>query len=159
LGEGAGAADYLDVIALRGYERHCAGVLLGHLARQNDFDLLELDGLAAASPTLPMLACHFSDRNGFQYQLSSRYVCPQLLIGDAGEEVISRARRATYFSYCLRRLRKLPGFELRVVTASEEMPEAFERFLALHEARWAQRGSSDVTGLPVFKAFHRDVVL
>jgi CelD/BcsL family acetyltransferase involved in cellulose biosynthesis len=159
LGEGSGAADYLDVIARRGYERQCATVLLEYLAKRKDFDLLEIDGISASSPTLPLLTYQFSEKVGFQHHLSTRYVCPQLRIGDAGEGIIGESRRASYFNYCLRRLRKMPGFELRVVTAVEEMPDAFERFLTLHEARWAQRGEASAIGSPLFKSFHREVVM
>jgi CelD/BcsL family acetyltransferase involved in cellulose biosynthesis len=67
--------------------------------------------------------------------------------------------RAGYFSRNLRRLRRLPGFDHRVVTDPDQAAPAFERFLALHESSWASRGGSSATGRQSLKDFHRDVVV
>jgi CelD/BcsL family acetyltransferase involved in cellulose biosynthesis len=75
------------------------------------------------------------------------------------EELMRDFSRSTYFYRSLRRLRKLPGFDHRVVTDPDQAAPAFERFLALHESSWAGRGGSGATGRQSLKDFHRDVVV
>jgi CelD/BcsL family acetyltransferase involved in cellulose biosynthesis len=159
LGDQLGGSDYLDVLALPGYEQECANVLFGHIAERVEFDILELDGLPFDSPSAPWLAWRFGGGTNFKYRLEPRYVCPQVRLDKPWEELLRSSSRANYFSRSLRRLRRLPGFDHRVVTDPDQAVEAFERFLALHESSWAGRGGSGATGLQSLKDFHRDVVL
>jgi CelD/BcsL family acetyltransferase involved in cellulose biosynthesis len=159
LGDQLGGSDYLDVLALPGYEQDCAKVLFGHIAEHVKFDILELDGLPLDSPSAPWLAWRFGSDANFKYRLEPRYVCPQVKLDKPWEELLRNSARANYFSRTLRRLRKLPGFDYRVVTDPDQAVEAFERFLALHESSWASRGGSSATGHQSLKDFHRDVVV
>jgi CelD/BcsL family acetyltransferase involved in cellulose biosynthesis len=159
LGDQLGGSDYLDVLALPGYEQDCAKVLFGHIAEHVEFDLLELDGLPCDSPSAPWLAYCFGSGANFKYRLEPRYVCPQVRLDKPWEELLRSSSRASYFSRNLRRLRRLPGFDHRVVTDPSQAVEAFERFLALHESSWASRGGSGATGRNSLKDFHRDVVM
>ncbi|HKQ80570.1 MAG TPA: GNAT family N-acetyltransferase [Blastocatellia bacterium] len=159
LGEHLGGSDYLDVLALPGYEQACANALFRHVAEHIEFDTLELDGLSCDSPSVPWLAWRFGSATNFKYRLEPRYVCPQVRLDMSWEELLRRSSRATYFSRSLRRLRRLPGFDHRMITESDQAEEAFERFLALHELSWAGRGGSSATGLQSLKDFHRDVVV
>ncbi|HEY6404249.1 MAG TPA: GNAT family N-acetyltransferase [Blastocatellia bacterium] len=158
LGDQLGGSDYLDVLALPGYEQECARVLFGHIAEHVEFDILELDGLAIDSPSAPWLAWRFGAAAKFKYRLEPRYVCPQVRLDKPWEELLQGFSRAGYLSRSLRRLRKLPGFDHRVVTDPDQAAEAFERFLALHESSWASRGGSGATGRRSLRDFHRDVV-
>src|SRR5262249_32156398 len=146
-------------LALPGYEQECANALFGHVAEHIEFDILDLDGLSCDSPSVPWLAWRFGSATNFKYRLEPRYVCPQVRLDKSWEELLRRSSRATYFSRNLRRLRRLPGFDHRVITGSDQAEEAFERFLALHESSWAGRGGSSATGLQSLKDFHRDVVV
>jgi CelD/BcsL family acetyltransferase involved in cellulose biosynthesis len=159
LGDQLGGSDYLDVLALPGYEQECANVLFGHIAEHVEFDILELDGLPWDSPSAPWLACRFGGNTNFKYRLESRYVCPQVRLDKPWEELLRSFGRANYLSRSLRRLRRQPGFDYRVVTDPDQAVEAFERFLALHELSWASRGGSSATGRQLLKDFHRDVVV
>jgi CelD/BcsL family acetyltransferase involved in cellulose biosynthesis len=159
LGDQLGGSDYLDVLALPGYEQECARVLFGHVAERVDFDIMELDGLPCDSPSAPWLAWRFGSDTNFKYRLEPRYVCPQVRLGKSWEDLLRGFSRASYFSRNMRRLRKLPGFDHRVVTAPGQAVEAFERFLVLHELSWASRGGSSATGSRSVKDFHRDVVV
>jgi CelD/BcsL family acetyltransferase involved in cellulose biosynthesis len=159
LGEKLGGSDYLDVLALPGYEQECANALFGHVAEHIEFDILELDGLSCDSPSVPWLAWRFGSDTKFKYRLEPRYVCPQVRLDKPWEELLQSSLRANYFSRNLRRLRKLPGLDHRVVTDPDQAVGAFERFLALHESSWALRGGSSATGLQSLKDFHRDVVV
>ncbi|MGH9751247.1 MAG: GNAT family N-acetyltransferase [Blastocatellia bacterium] len=159
LGDQLGGSDYLDVLALPGYEQDCANALFGHVAEHIKFDILELDGLACDSPSVPWLAWRFGGGANFKYRLEPRYVCPQVRLDQSWEELLQSFSRSTYLSRSLRRLRKLPGFDHRVITDPDQAEEAFERFLTLHELSWADRGGSGATGLQLLKDFHRDVVV
>jgi CelD/BcsL family acetyltransferase involved in cellulose biosynthesis len=159
LGDQLGGSDYLDVLALPGYEQECANVLFGHIAEHVKFDILELDGLPWDSPSAPWLAYRFGGNTNFKYRLESRYVCPQVRLDKPWEELLRNFGRASYFSRSLRRLRRQPGFDYRVVTDPDQAVEAFERFLTLHESSWAPRGGSSATGRQSLKDFHRDVVV
>jgi len=157
LGEGLGAADYLDVLSLPGYEQKCADALFDHIARHMEFDLLELEGLAADSQSLPWLALRLGGAASLKCRLTPRYVCPQVRLDGSWEEVLGRTRRPDYFAYCLRRLRKLPSFDYLTVTNADDAAHAVERFLTLHELSWAHRGGSDATRFPETRSFLRDV--
>jgi len=159
LGEQLGGSDYLDVLALPGYEQECASALFGHVAEHIEFDILELDGLSCDSPSVPWLAWRFGSDTKFKYRLEPRYVCPQVRLDKPWEELLQSSLRGNYFSRNLRRLRRLPGLDHRVVTDPDQAAPAFERFLALHESSWALRGGSSATGLQSLKGFHRDVVV
>ena len=76
LGERFSGADYLDVLALPGSEQEVTAAIFEHLGQQTDFDLLELEGVAADSLSLSMLVRRFGDHAGFTYQLASRDICP-----------------------------------------------------------------------------------
>src|SRR5215470_16483054 len=69
LGEQFGGSDYLDVLALPGYEQECANVLFSHIAERVEFDILELDGLPCDSPSAPWLALRFGSDRNFKYRL------------------------------------------------------------------------------------------
>jgi CelD/BcsL family acetyltransferase involved in cellulose biosynthesis len=157
LGEGPGGADYLDVLIAPGYERAAAEAICGYLARSGSFDVLELAGLAEDSPSLPILSRWFGSGE-FRYRSALRHDCPQLEISGTWEEVLKGSHRATNFKRRHNALRKLDGFERRVLTTPEETAAAFERFLALHEKRWAAQGGSDAMGQAALKAFHRELV-
>jgi CelD/BcsL family acetyltransferase involved in cellulose biosynthesis len=159
LGDQLGGSDYLDVLALPGYEQECANVLFGHIAEHIEFDILELDGLPCDSPSASWLACRFGGNTNFRYWLEPRYVCPQVRLDKPWEELLRHFSRPGCFSRNLRRLRRLPGFDHRVVTDPDQAAPAFERFLALHESSWASRGGSGATGRQSLKGFHRDVVV
>jgi CelD/BcsL family acetyltransferase involved in cellulose biosynthesis len=159
LGDQLGGSDYLDVLALPGYEQECANVLFGHIAEHVEFDILELDGLPCDSPSAPWLAWRFGCDANFKYRLEPRYVCPQVRLDRPWEELLRSFSRASRFSRSLRRLHRLPGFDHRVVTDPDQAVEAFERFLALHESSWASRGGSSATGRQSLRDFHRDVVV
>ncbi|MFN7944718.1 MAG: GNAT family N-acetyltransferase [Blastocatellia bacterium] len=158
LGEGEGAADYLDVLARPGCEQACARAIFEHLASENSFDLLELDGIAADSPNLPMLMWCFDKRTDYRLELQPRWPCPRLQLADDEGEVINRSPRGREFQRNLRKLQKLPGFEHRAVTDADEAPEAFERFLSLHQASWAGRAEPSAFEHPARQQFHRDLI-
>lgn len=158
LGDGFGGADYLDLLAKPETAQRAATAIFDHLAQTPEFDLLELDGLAATSPSLDWLATWFGTAQGFRYGATPRFVCPQIELAGDWSSLLKRSRRADNFKRRLRQIRNYSGFAYRSVTAPAEAGAAFERFLALHEPRWVTQGGSDFTGHEALRAFHRDLV-
>lgn len=158
LGDGFGGADYLDMLALPERQREVATAIFDHLARQAHFDVLELDGLASDSLSLPLLKQRFSAEANFHYSLTPRFVCPQLELNGDWPFILKRSRRADNFKRRLRQLRARAGFEYRAITRPEEARAALERFIGLHEANWVDRGGSELTGHKLLRSFHREVV-
>lgn len=158
LGEGFGGADYLDLLLKPESAQAAATAIFDKLARETTFDLLELDGLAADSPSLALLAARFESAQHYRYRCVPRFVCPQVELAGDWSSLLKRSRRADNFKRRLRQIRNYSGFEYRSVTAPTEAGAAFERFLALHEPRWSAQGGSDFTGHEALRAFHRDLV-
>lgn len=159
LGERWGGADYLDVLAPAGEEATVAQAIFGHLAESATFDVLDLDGLAADAASVALLGSRFAEDGRYRQAITPRYTCPQVDLAGTWNEVLKRSKRADNFKRRLKQLRATEGFERRVVRDPGDAVAAFERFLALHEARWAVQGGSDAMGRPAIQAFHRDVVV
>ncbi len=159
LGEDYVGADYLDALVLPGREQEAADALFRHLAKDASFDLLDLKGLAEDSFSLSSLIWHFGAEAKFGYQQTLRDICPKLVLQGDWDEILSRSKRADNYRRRLRQLRALTGLERHVITEPELAAEAFDRFLALHERRWAAQGGSEAMWHPAVKGFHRDVVV
>ena len=157
LGSGFGDADYLDLLAWPGMESRVTKMIGDHLVKTAAFDLLELADLAADSLTSAQFVV--PQNNGFRYSTTTRYRCPQLQLHEGWNAVLKRSRRADNFKRRLRQLSGRAGFAHRVVTAPDEALAAFERFLPLHDARWASAGGSALTGHKRLRAFHRELVV
>jgi CelD/BcsL family acetyltransferase involved in cellulose biosynthesis len=154
LGEGFGGADYLDVLARPGREAEVTAAIFTCLTQQVSFDALELEGFDEQSHSLAWLAA----QQPFQARSSELYVCPQVDLTTGWDSVLKNSRRADNFKRRLRQLRARDGFAFRSVTDPAEAPAAFERFLRLHEARWAEAGGSEMTGHARLQGFHRGLV-
>jgi CelD/BcsL family acetyltransferase involved in cellulose biosynthesis len=158
LGERYVGADYLDVLAEPGREPEAAAAIFEHLAASGGFDVLELEGMAADSLSLPLLVRRFGGHANFKYRLKPEYLCPQLEINGGWEQILKRSSRADNFKRRVKQLRASEGFEQRVVTEPDQAAAAFDRFLVLHEKRWAEQGGSDAMNSAAHRAFHRAVV-
>jgi CelD/BcsL family acetyltransferase involved in cellulose biosynthesis len=156
LGDGYGGADYLDVLAPPGREAEATAALLHFLTQSVSFDALELEGLTEQSHSLAWLAQTTQQR--FQYRAHPLYVCPQVELTAGWDSVLQASRRADNFKRRLRQLRTRAGFAFRSITEPAEAVAAFDRFLQLHEARWAAAGGSEMTGHAQLQNFHRELV-
>jgi CelD/BcsL family acetyltransferase involved in cellulose biosynthesis len=158
LGERFVGGDYLDVLAEPALEHDAATAIFEHLARDQSFDALRLDGIAGDSLSLPLLTSRFGEDKAYEQSLLPYEVCPYRVLRGSGQAVIEASRRPHEFRRKLRQLAALPGFATAVVTRPDEVPAALERFFMLHERRWAGQGGSDAMARPSVKAFHRDAV-
>jgi len=159
MGERWVAGDYLDVLAATGWEQAAAGAIFEHLAGDGSFDVLELDGLAGDSRSLPQLAWRFGVDPRFKFQVVPAQICPIMTLDGSWDDVVARTRRPNQFKRLCRGLHSLPGFQTRSAVAPDDVGPALERLLALHDKRWAAQGGSDAMTRPAVKDFHRDVVV
>ena len=157
LGSGFGGADYLDILALPGAEKQVAEIIRKQWVAVADFDLLELDGLAADSSTVTLLGTR--QNHGFTCPVTARYHCPQIQLQPDWPAVLKRSRRADNFKRRLRQLSARDGFAHHVRTKPADALPAFERFLRLHDARWSATGGSEMTGHERLTSFHCDLVV
>ncbi|HEY0840093.1 MAG TPA: GNAT family N-acetyltransferase [Vulgatibacter sp.] len=158
LGERKGGADYLDVLAAPADRERATRAILEHLAEAGGVDLLEFDGLAEDSPTVDAIRACFRDRGEFSIRESVLYTCPQVALHGGFGQVLSRSSRADNFRRRLRKAKAMAGFEHRTCRTEAETEGAYERFLDLHQRRWAAQGGSDALGRPANRIFHREVV-
>lgn len=157
LGSGFGGADYLDILALPGAEKHVAEMIQKQWLAVHHFDLLELDSLAADAVAATLLLP--PQNYDFTCPVTARYHCPQIPLQPDWPAVLKRSRRADNFKRRLRQLSAREGFAHRVVTQPADALPAFERFLQLHDARWANVGGSEMTGHKRLTGFHRELVV
>lgn len=158
LGEGLGGADYLDVLARPAFVAAVTEVFIVHLAQPGRFGLLALEGLAADSPTLAQLHSRFTKTGKLRLHVEQRYDCPQIDLKSAWPTLLKQSKRGDNFKRRLKQAQKDAGFAYRSLTDAADAAAALERFLALHEARWAEHGGSDFSGHAALRAFHQALV-
>ncbi len=158
LGAGFGGADYLDVLALPEFAGAVTDAFIEHLTQAGRFDILELDGLAADSPTVARLASRFAKAQNIRLRVEPRYDCPQIELNGDWPALLKQCKRGDNFKRRLRQAQKCNGFAYRALTQAAEAEAGLARFLALHEPRWAEHGGSDFSGHAALRAFHHDLV-
>lgn len=160
IGEVEGGADYLDLIARPEEKAEILKSNIDFLRNEHVFDLVCLDSLASNSPTADILRCaQGGDKGGrFRYVESNKSVCPKIDLTRGLSTVLAESNRPKSYKRRYRKLEKMTGFEFRSITSPQETRNAFERFLQLHESRWASIGGSELSGHPRLASFQRDVV-
>jgi len=158
IGEETGGADYLDLIARPEDRLQVLSSNLAFLKKNGHLELLCLDNLASGSQTVSILRDSSVTDGHLRYSESQSSVCPKIDLSQGWPSVLKQGRRSSNFKRRLKQIEKMPEFEIRSVTASDEAGAAFERFLLLHEKRWSADGGSELSGHPRLIAFQRDVV-
>lgn len=158
IGEETGGADYLDLIARPEDRLQVLSSNLAFLQENGHLELLCLDNIASGSQTVSILRDPRATDGNLRYRESQSSVCPKIDLSIGWPLILERSRRSSNFKRRLKQIEKMPEFEFRSVTASDETGPAFERFLLLHEKRWSSDGGSELSGHPRLIAFQRDVV-
>jgi CelD/BcsL family acetyltransferase involved in cellulose biosynthesis len=158
LGEAFGGADYLDLLALPARRAEVCQALITHLLQHVEFDWLELEGLAADSPNLPLLETLLAQHGQATLRRAPHYTCPQVELNTDWPTLLASTRRGDNFKQKLRRMRQRHAFEYCAITQAAEIEAAFERYYALHERRWLEHGGSDATGHARLREFQRAAV-
>ena len=157
LGSGSVGSDYLDFIVRRGRERESLALLAETLAKLKL--LLELDQVRDGSAAVFDLARLLS-RRGWRTARETVNDCRYItLTGQTFESYLAGLGRAHRYNF-RRRLRALQRrFEVRfdVVRTEDHRDQALDRLIALHGARWRERGVSNAFHTPAHIAFHREL--
>lgn len=160
IGEGIGGADHLDIISRPEDRLDAIESILEYLSESESCETVAFENLDGGSVTLETLRKH-TRKSDMRYIRSSESVvavCPQIDLAAGWEAVLSESRRCDNFKRKLKKLAKMPGFEFRSVTSPSETSPAFDRFLHLHEKRWANSGGSELSGHPRLISFQRQIV-
>ena len=158
LGGGFGGADYLDVLVLPEFSGAVTDAFLDHLSAPGLFDLLELAGLAADSLTLAKLNSRCAVPSKIRQRVELQDDCPQIVLNADWATLLKQSKRSDNFKRRLKQARKCNGFAYRALTQPADAEAALQRFLALHEPRWAELGGSDFSGHAALRAFHQELV-
>jgi len=156
LGTGTVGSDYLDLIVRQGWEDEAASALAEHL--RSERAMLELRQLRREA-----VAWRLSERlgpEGWACRQARTDVCPVVpLAGHTWASYLATLGAAHRYNL-QRRLRNLERqftVECASVTAEEGRGPALARLIDLHQARWRERGGSDVFASPGLLSFHEEL--
>ncbi len=152
---GTGTSDYLDALALPGWEDKVAQALYAHLGARRgwdiaDFQQLREGGVLQSRPPSPeaKLAWHDADLEA----------CPYLTLSpdwEAQRQQFGKKTRSN-IGYYDRALQKVYQVEVGVVLREAELDDELSRLFDLHQRRWNQRWLPGVFGSSRVRGFHRD---
>jgi len=140
LGDGSGDSDNLDFIVRAEYEESCARTFMAWLARQTDWQLCDLNALAARSGMGKSLLGQLK-KLGWTYFVYHP-PCSALALPDSWESYVSqlsRNERENVRRYP-RRLAKSYQVQFYKVVQESELATSLETLFQLHQKRWRLRG-------------------
>ena len=152
IGSEIGGAAYLDVVASSAVKAAATRAFLQFLDERSGIDILELESVNADSILLQEIQ-QKNERSKFSLRVAPQNICQFAEVGVERERFLARIFNDTAKKK-LKRLKKLGEFEFRRTTDAAETGAAFERFTALHDGNWTQKGGSDVTGHERLLDFH-----
>jgi CelD/BcsL family acetyltransferase involved in cellulose biosynthesis len=157
IGSGTCGSDYLDVIVDRHFEQEVARVFADAL--DGTGRMLALSRVRQGTALAMVLGAALEGRGWTAHERADE-ICPFIRLAGLDwngylEQLGSRHREA--FRRKHRRLCR--NFETRFVRVEreEERSAALQQLIALHDARWTDRGQSEAFNTPALRAFHEDV--
>ncbi|MFL6277362.1 MAG: GNAT family N-acetyltransferase [Blastocatellia bacterium] len=144
----------LDLIARQGEERQVAEAVIDLLLQSTAWDRLCLNEIPATSLVLPHLRTALGPSAVIQQASRSHFI---RTTGD-WESVLDNLSRSTRKNllYETRRLFKTYAGQLRRVATADELEDAMDALVRLHQARWNARGEPGSFALPGFEPFLRE---
>ena len=152
IGIGAAGADYLDVIARKGYEGAALAALSRHLDEQQLS--LHLDHL----PPNPLVAA--LTLNGWTAIESSPDVCPYIDLSGQTWDSYLTSLGSSHRANFRRRLRGLESqftLSFAPVTSQDERRHTTDALFLFHDQRWIDCGGSTAFSTTALRAFHQDL--
>ena len=151
---GGSRADYCDLLS-DGNADTVASMLRG-LSDYGAWDVVDLGGIPAESPTVPILTA-LCEQAGLPIIVRDQFVCPTLLI--RGHEPATRRlmnkpslrRRQNYFERC-------GQLTFRDVTSAAEIEPHLDPFFRQHTARWQTTTTPSLFHEPSNRAFYRELM-
>lgn len=156
LGTGTVGSDYLDVIVRRGWEKSAVPALAAYLRREGV--MLELRRLS--SDALAWRLAERLEQGGWSGRRLRTDICPFIrLAGHTWESYLAAIGHAHRYNLHRRQqnVRRRYAVEFHRVTTEEERGPALDRLIALHEARWRERGRSEAFSSAALVSFHHEL--
>jgi CelD/BcsL family acetyltransferase involved in cellulose biosynthesis len=148
---GAGLTDYLDAVADPEAGEDVVAELVSALFARGGFDRVDFDELRPGSPLLSARADdHVSDTT------EPASTCPILELSRGLEVSVPAPTRRNYRNAKHRAARR--GDVRAELARGDGLVEALEALVALHSARWRDKGEAGVLSDPRVVAFHRDAM-
>ena len=148
---GTGITDYLDIIALPGYEKVVFNSVMQYLDDiSSEWDECDLQDIPENSI---LLHCEFPDL--FKVQRSDYNVCSHLELPSDLESLRTSLPKKLRknLSRAARMLSRSGGYHLEI--ADENNVESFlQRLFGLHQARWSSKNQKGVLHSDTLKKFH-----
>lgn len=160
IGEGVGGADYLGLIARAEDTVEVLAAIFAYLSSGEGRDAMRFEYIGSESALADGLRRPdaITDMGFSRMRETVSATCPQIDLAAGWDAVLQQSRRASNFKRRLKQIEKLPGYEFRSVTDPAATSDAFERFLLLHQRRWAASGGSELSGHPRLIEFQRRLV-
>jgi CelD/BcsL family acetyltransferase involved in cellulose biosynthesis len=155
VGNIAGAADHLDVLASAGHEDAVAMEFAEFLHRhRRHWDVLRLDGVVLESRLAALLR-----QQSTRTTMTWESVCPYLRLPTRREDFLAMLRHKERVNLlrCARRLQEDTHgrVEYEQVLSEDELPAALEDLFRLHQGQWAERGEPGAFRDPAVRDFHQ----
>lgn len=146
--------EFLDLIARRGAERQVAEAVAALLNQSAAWDRLCLNRIPASSGVLPHLCAALGNDARISPEGRAHYIRT-----DADwEAVLAQTSRSTRKNllYETRRLFKSYDCRFQRVMTADDLENAMDALVRLHQARWQARGEPGSFAIPGFEFFLRD---
>lgn len=150
------ASEYLDILALRGFEEGVAREVCKFLGAKRHWDQLIFNDVLDSSVVLTALRGALGGEK-ISVDLDTVGMRYSVRLPRSREEYIARlgpgaARRLPYKR---RKLERAGSVSEKVVADPEELDRAFDELIRLHQLRWRAEGKEGVFANPRFADFHR----
>src|SRR5262249_34525810 len=130
--------EYLDVIARRGWEREVASAILERLESQRDWDRLALREMPFESAFLAHVQPELGESAQIEHCNRSHHI-DTTVEWDRFVESLSRSTRK-HLKRQTRRFEEKYHCKFKRVQRADELEEALDALVELHQARWRSKG-------------------
>lgn len=150
------ASEYLDIVALTGYEDQVAKAVWAHLRDQEFWDQLVFNDVLEGSLVLTTLR-HVLTAERIPVALEKVGIRYSVALPPTWQEYIAMLDdgAAKRLPYKRRKFERAGRVEYKSVTEAEELDQAFDELIRLHTKRWKARGGEGVFASSRFADYHR----
>jgi len=153
-----GPSDYLDVIALPGFESAVGDRFLAYLREETWLDEASLENIPENGVLMNAVVPQLRSR-GWQFSILQDHVCPRITVPASLEEYTHTLRSSVRhrLSQARRAYTNEGLFELRSIESREKIEEAVDELVRLHQLRWNRLGYPGMFADNRFRVFLKEV--
>jgi len=153
-------SDYLGIISDFNCEEEVAEALFKYLSIiKNDCHFFEFNELPENGLFMQKIYPRIAESD-WVFQSQKMEICPFIQLPASIDEYMgSLTSKERYnIKHAKRAVTDKKLFEIKSVTSSKELEDAFESFIALHKQRWEQKGMPGIFTTGKYQAFLEDVL-